>query len=847
MKNVILMARVKELHFKLISPAMVKKLAVMNVNVSDVYDADAYPVEGGVMDPMLGVIDPGMRCRTCGGKLGECTGHFGYIELSRPVINILYIKQIKLILSYTCAECGGLLLDKDHIKNIKTFDDLRKLKPLGKCPKCNKAAEKITFDKPSTFLRGKRIMTPVEIREQFEKITDGDVAAIKFLGGRPEWLILTLLLVPPITARPSITLETGDRSEDDITHKIVDIIRINRRLADNIEIGAPDFIIEDLWELLQYHVSTFFNNEISGVPPARHRSGRALKTLSQRLKTKEGRFRHNLTGKRVNFSARTVVSPDPNISVNDVGVPEVIAKELTVPIKVTKHNLEFMRNIVKNGPSAHPGANYVIRPEGARKKILPDNAAAVAEELVAGCIVERHMMDGDVVLFNRQPSLHRMSVMAHHVRVMPGKTFRLNLCVCKPYNADFDGDEMNLHLPQTAEARAEADELMLVEKNIRSPRFGGPIIGCDQDYISGAYILTQKDTKFSKKDVVQILTNAGALNGELLEKLASEDKKEYSGRELFSMVLPGDLNLRYKSTVGCEECEGECKYKGETVIENGKIIHGVVDNRGIASFKGTILDAIDAQYGHERARIFLDQVTRVISEVMVRKGFSISVSDIDIPPKVKRSINEHIKEHSEIIAGYIEQYRKGKIEVFPGRSPEETLEDMIMAELWKITNKAQKLVRENPEKTNAWVMAKTGARGNVQNLIYMAGLVGQEAIGGKRIFRGYTGRTLSHFEPGDLGIDAHGFVKSSFKEGLSPIQFFFEVMKGREGLMDVALKTKISGYMQRRLINALQDIKVNHDYTVKDSENTIVQFVPGEDGIDPSKSDYGTLDRKVTG
>ncbi len=840
----IIMATVKELQFKLISPAMVKKLAVMNVNVSDVYDADAYPVEGGVMDPKLGVIDPGMRCRTCGGKLGECTGHFGYIELSRPVINILYIKQIKTLLSYTCHECGGLLVEKEKLKNITTFDDLKLFKTAIKCQKCGKAQEKIRVDKPSTFVRGKHSLTPVEIREQFEKIKDVDLTAMKFLGGRPEWLILTLLLVPPITTRPSITLETGDRSEDDLTHKIVDIIRINKRLADNLEIGAPDFILEDLWELLQYHVSTFFNNELAGVPPARHRSGRALKTLSQRLKTKDGRFRHNLTGKRVNFSARTVVSPDPNISINEVGVPEIIAKELTVPIKAAKQNLEFLRAIVRNGPAVHPGANYIIRPEGVRKKILKDNASTMADELVPGCIVERHMMDGDVVLFNRQPSLHRMSVMAHYVRVMSGKTFRINLCVCRPYNADFDGDEMNLHFPQTAEARAEAEELMLVEKNMRSPRFGGPMLGADQEYISGAYILTKKGTSFSKKDAVQMLANACALENENVGRILG-DKKEYTGKEVFSMILPKGLNLRYKGTAGCEECEGECKCNNEVVIEGGILKHGTIDNKGIASFKGNVLDAIDAQFGHAAARLFLDRLTRMISEVLMRKGFSISVSDVSLPPKAVRDINSVIDRQFAAIGEHIEKYRKGKMECFPGRTAEQTLEDMVMEDVWKITSETQKIVRENAEPTDALIMAKTGARGNIQNLAYMAGLIGQEMIGGKRIFRGYKNRTLSHFQRGNLGPDAHGFVRSSFIKGLSPGEFFFEVMKGREGLMDVALKTKVSGYMQRRLINALQDIKVEQDWTVKDSEGTIIQFVPGEDGIDPSKSDFGTLDRKL--
>jgi len=171
-------------------------------------------------------------------------------------------------------------------------------------------------------------------------------------------------------------------------------------------------------------------------------------------------------------------------------------------------------------------------------------------------MIERHLMDGDVVLFNRQPSLHRMSVMAHYAKIMLHKTFRLNLCVCKPYNADFDGDEMNLHVPQTAEARSEAEQLMLVEQNIRSPRFGGPIMGCDQDYISGAYMLTKKETVFKRKEVAQILASAG-----MMEDL---DKDTYTGKELFSFAIPKGINLEYKANV-CRKCD-KCKERNAKMI-----------------------------------------------------------------------------------------------------------------------------------------------------------------------------------------------------------------------------------------------------------------------------------------
>ncbi|HMK15974.1 MAG TPA: DNA-directed RNA polymerase subunit A', partial [Methanomicrobiales archaeon] len=327
---------------------------------------------------------------------------------------------------------------------------------------------------------------------------------------RPEWTVLTVLPVPPVTMRPSIILENGQRSEDDLTHKLVDIIRINQRFKENQDAGAPHLIIEDLWELLQYHVTTYLDNEVAGCPPARHRSGRPLKTLSQRLKGKDGRFRGSLSGKRVNFSARTVISPDPNIKVTEVGVPLAVAREMTVPIRVTPFNKDEMREFILRGPVrpdiyAPVGANYVIRPDNRRLRLSDANLETVVAMVEPGWTVERQLRDGDIVLFNRQPSLHRMSIMAHRIRVMDGKTFRLNPAVCPPYNADFDGDEMNLHVPQTEEAKAEAQILLAVEENILSPRFGGPIIGGIHDHVSGIFMLTHGTKDFTKEQILYLL------------------------------------------------------------------------------------------------------------------------------------------------------------------------------------------------------------------------------------------------------------------------------------------------------------------------------------------------------
>ncbi|MCD6367862.1 MAG: DNA-directed RNA polymerase subunit A' [Candidatus Aenigmarchaeota archaeon] len=828
--------KITEIDFGILSPAEIKKMATVEITRYDLYDRDGYPIENGVMDSRLGVIDPGMRCRVCGGGVGTCFGHFGYMELARPVIHVRFVDTIYKLLRSTCEKCGRVLVDKEELKDIMNpLYDLYLAKK-KKCPHCGAKQRKIKLNKPYTFTADGKKLTPLEIREWLEKIPDEDLKMLGLNGGRPEWLIITLLPIPPVTVRPSITLETGERSEDDLTHKLVDIVKINQRLRDNIMIGAPDFIIDDLWELLQYHVSTYFDNNISGIPQSRHRSGRALRTLAQRLKGKEGRFRSNLSGKRVNFSSRTVISPDPKISINEVGVPEVVAKELTVPVKVTERNLSFIKSLIRNGPNELEGANYIIRPDGRKKKITEENKDEILEEVEPGYTVERHLMNGDISVFNRQPSLHRVSMMSHKVRITPWKTFTLNPCVCAPYNADFDGDEMNLHIPQTEEAQTEAEELMLVERNIRSPRFGGPLVGCIQDQISGNYLLTKKETVLSREDAVQLLQNIG------IEKKIEKDY--ITGKELFSYLLPDDLNVEFKSNacINCEKCDKEkCKYDLYVKIENGKLKTGVIDAKAIGREKGILIDVIEKKYGPEKAREFLDNVSRLGVDFISRHGFTIGLSDVDVPKSAKRKIEKSIEAAEKEAMELIKKFRKGDIEQFPGQTLKESLETHIMRTLRKVVEDASEAISESLGENGAVIMARSGARGSLLNLTQLAGCIGQQTIQGKRIQRGYKQRTLPHFRKGELSPRAHGFVPSSFKDGLSPFEFFFDAMNGREGLMDKSLRTRKSGYMERRLVNALQDLRVEYDGTVRDDSGMIIQFVSGEDGIDPAKSEWGSI------
>ena len=841
--------KIGSIKFGLLSPKIIQKMAAVKIVTPELYDKEGYPVDGGLMDTRMGVIDPGLRCKTCGSKLKECLGHFGYIELARPVIHINFVSDILDLLRCTCRSCNRILIADEIIKkHVGELEDIkkelgvltrrerikeiiRKTKTVNKCSHCKAKQQKITIEKPMTFIENEKKLTPIEIRTKLEKIQDEDIEIFGFdpSSARPEWMVLTILGIPPVTIRPSITLESGERSEDDLTHKLGDIVRINQRLFENINAGAPEIIIEDLWDLLQYHITTFFDNAVAQLPPARHRSGQPLKTISGRIKSKEGRIRHNLAGRRTNFSARSAISPDPSLELNEVGVPITIAMHLTVPERVTKWNLNYLKEFVKRGPMIYPGANYVITPSGKKKKITNETKEEILEELSLYYQVERHLINGDVAIFNRQPSLHRMSMMCHKIKVLPNKTFRMNPCVAAPYNADYDGDEMNLHIPQTEEARAEAKILMQVQTQLISPRYGLSIMGAIQGTITGNYILTKK-LKLTREDATQMLYSIGVYDTSRLP-----NKKELNGRELYSTILPKTFAFTGKSKEG-----------KPIVIKKGNIIRGVIDTKTIGGGgAGLMLRSMHKKYGAEKTADIIAKIFRLGLETIMRYGFTTTISDTDLSEEIAKKVEETISTAEKEVHKLIEKYHNKTLEVFPGKTKKETLELKILERLNKTRNIVGELVINSMDKgIPTIIMSNSGARGNIINIAQMTACVGQQAMRGKRIDKGFNQRTLSCFKRNDLSSDAHGFIKNSFKSGLKPHEFFFAAMTGRDSLMDTALRTPKSGYLYRRLSNALQDLKVEYDETVRDATNNIVQFKYGEDGLDVSRTENSKINVK---
>jgi DNA-directed RNA polymerase subunit A' len=847
--------------FSVWSPTEVRKFSVAEVTAPETYDEDGMPVQGGLMDNRLGTLEPGQKCATCGNTSAKCPGHFGHIELAEPVLHIAFVDDVHKLLLTTCRSCNRIKLDPEDLAYYKGIRDskapyaiitlenikdeiIEKAKKIKNCPHCGKEQYDLIFTKPTIFVErteaGENRLLPITIRERLSHIPDEDLMLLGYdpTTARPEWFVLQVLPVPPVTVRPSIILETGIRSEDDLTHKLVDIIRVNQRLKESKEAGTPPLIVQDLVDLLQYHVTTYFDNEVSGIPQAHHRSGRPLKTLTQRLKGKEGRFRGSLSGKRVDFSSRTVISPDPNLAISNVGVPVDVAKKLTIPETVSQWNLEKLKGLVTNGPNTYPGANYIIRPDGVKIRLdYVTDRKTIADSLATGYIVERHLSDGDIVIFNRQPSLHRMSIMAHSVVVLPYRTFRLHPAVCPPYNADFDGDEMNLHVPQSEEARAEATLLMRVQDQLISPRYGGPIIGGIRDFITGAFMLTRDETVLSRDEFANMAL-VGGYKGPLPEPAVTKDGvKMYSGRQLFSLFLPKDFNFVITSKWN-KAAKGEGK---DVVIKSGQLISGVIDKASIgAEEPDSVLHRIAKDYGTDVARKFLDSILIMLKTYITHRGFTYGYSDLWLSPETRQEIFDIIQKTYDKVNELIQQYRDGTLPLTRGLAAEEALELYVVNELSRARDRAGRTAdRAFPDDNSGVIMASTGARGSTLNIGQMTAALGQQSIRGKRIQKGYRSRALPHYVPGETNPDARGFVKSNYRDGLSPLEFFFHAMGGREGLVDTAVRTQQSGYMQRRLINALEHLKIEYDQTVRDPHGNIVQFLYGEDGVDPAKSDHG--------
>jgi len=459
-----LCSKVIGIQFSILSPDEIRKGSVAEITSRDTY-INNKPVIGGLFDPRMGVLEPGLICPTDGLDYMETPGYHGHLELARPVFYIQFMNTILKLLRCVCFKCSKLLISKEKYRQALKLEGENRWKYVfslaSKIKRCGEDTEdgcgclqphKIRKqDLASIFAEWKNDadandqiiikLTPEMVIKVFKRISDEDVSFMGFspIYSRPDWMICQVMYVPPPAVRPSVKHDTQQRSEDDLTHILVNIIKTNKTLQEKIQNNAPSNVIDDWTTVLQYYVATQVDNKIPGVAAAAQRSGRPFKAIKDRLNGKGGRMRHNLMAKRVNFSARSVITADPNLSIRQLGVPMKIAKNITKPVRVNSLNKAFLTKLVRNGPDVWPGAKILDKKFGESITLrYVDKNSIVLEE---GDTVHRHMMDGDPILFNRQPTLHRMSMMCHIVKVMTiGDTFRMNVADTKPYNADFDGD-----------------------------------------------------------------------------------------------------------------------------------------------------------------------------------------------------------------------------------------------------------------------------------------------------------------------------------------------------------------------------------------------------------------------
>ena len=834
------------------SPEEIERRSVVEITNAGTYEGTE-PKIGGLFDPRMGVLDNGKECRSCGQTNHKCPGHFGHFRLARPVYYIQFLPFVQNILSCVCIRCSKLLVDKNFRKHyLKRRGEARYREVLTASKEIKRCGQE-TEDgcgarQPDRYVRegiarivaewedangnGEKQKQSLEVEyvlRLFRRITDEDV---DFLGlnrfwCRPDWMICTVLPIPPPQVRPSVIQDNNQRSEDDLTHKLAEIIKTNNTyLQPRIEAGAAKSVIDEWTNVLQYHVATLVDNQIPGVAPSAQRNGRPLKSIQQRLGSKEGRIRYNIQGKRVEFSARSVITPDPNISIAELGVPEKIAMNLTFPERVTKFtnehrgNLDKLYKLIRNGPNTYPGAKTIRHADGRITSLRHVNTKELV--LREGDIVNRHLMDGDVVLFNRQPTLHRMSMMGHKVKVLKGKTFRLNVSVTAPYNADFDGDEMNMHCPQSYEAATELEEIAAVPHQILRPRDGLPVIGIVQDTLVGSYRITRDHVTLNRREFMNLMMWNRRFDGTIPEPKG--DNGKWTGRQVLSQLLP-PINLEMNNSS-----------KRKVVIRDGEIMEGQFDKGIFSKASKGIIHMTYKDYGSKDTVDMIDALQNTMEQFLVYNGFSVGISDLIADASTKDEMNKKIKDTKSDVETLLLQIHQDLFDNNTGKSNQAEFEDKVFGTLNKATEGAGESGQASLANENRMTaMVRAGSKGGPINIAQMIACVGQQNIEGKRIPNGFEDRTLPHFKKYDDGAEARGFIENSFIAGLTPTEFFFHAMSGREGLIDTAVKTADTGYVQRQLVKAMEDLVVHNDGTVRDANMNITQFHYGEDGINSTK------------
>lgn len=706
-----------------------------------------------------------------------------------------------------------------------------------------------------------------------------------------DMFVIKNILVPPNRFRPETSTaedEIRESSENSAYEKILnqcENINQIRRELDGADDGAAnrqsDFSrIQNAFVRLQDAVNALID---SSKAPIQGSYGRVQEDgIKQKLEKKEGLFRMNMMGKRVNFAARSVISPDPNIETNEIGVPPVFAKKLTYPEPVTNHNFYELKEAVLNGVDKWPGAAAIENENGQVINLRPKNfeeRQALANQLLAPSNtnitgtrnkkVHRHLNNGDMVLMNRQPTLHKPSMMAHRARVLPGeKTLRLHYANCNSYNADFDGDEMNMHFPQNEAARAEALQIADTDHQYLVATSGKPLRGLIQDHLSMGVWLTNRDTFFDREDYYQLLCgclrpeNSHTTSGRIETVIPAVIKPKFmwTGKQVVTSVLknltpethPG-LSLHGKSQVTADRW-GDGSEEGKVIFQDGELLCGILDKAHLGPSAGGFVHAVYEAYGHTIAGKLLSVLGRLLTKMLHMRAFSCGMEDLVLTQEGDAKRKEKLRAVDtiglQVAAKYVTldpapDSSDGELR---SRLQQVLRDDEKQAGLDLVYNSRTSILsseitsaclltglRKKFPQNQMQSMTTSGAKGSLVNANFISCNLGQQVLEGRRVPVMISGKTLPSFKPFETNVRAGGYITDRFLTGVKPQEYFFHAMAGREGLIDTAVKTARSGYLQRCLIKGMEGMKVEYDSSVRDADGTMVQFLYGEDGLDITK------------
>jgi len=874
---------IESIQYSILSPEVIRSSSVVNIVTKDLYE-NGEPKVGGLMDMRMGTTDRFKPCESCECNMKDCPGHFGHIDLAVPLFHVSFLRTVIRILNCVCFHdgCHSLLLSDEErtIMEGSIKGDIRSIydyckryhEEKKKCPHCRRAVHNFQKTKGVCAIdihkfedKSKEQLLAAEVLPVLEDLKESDVEFLGFNShfSHPKWMIITVIPVIPPVARPSINQNHGGSQEDDLTRILVDIVRYNESLKQLLRLKRPKHIVvEESRSLQQAYVALLDsdNQDTSGVTFGFGSYGSAAalagqKGIKQRIENKKtgsskrGRVRGNCMGKRTNFSARTVITPDPCIQLDEIGVPYSIAMNLTQEETVSGFNMSRMYELIRSGPDSHPGAISITKSDGSVIDLRRSRGIDARRILLEiGDKVERHLQNGDIALINRQPSLHKVSFMAHRIRLLPFSTFRLNLSVTTPYNADFDGDEMNLHLPRTVEGQVEARELMSVSRQMLGAQSNCPHMGLVQDALLSVGLMTRRDVFLTKDTIMNLMMELSTFP-QLPTPAILAPQPLWTGKQIVSVVLRcsiGDdcetLNLiRYNgSHDDRNKSEVDHPYLSpadtRVILRKGELLCGSLCKKSIGRSEGGLIHMIAKDYSDDAVKTFMSDIQFVANAYMLVRSYSIGISDTIANQQSLERIVEIIKNARHDVYDIMARYRSSEAAELriPGKTLRQSFEEVVNKKLNTARDKAGEAAQTHLNENRIKMMASIGSKGNIINISQIIACVGQQNVDGKRIPMGFKKRTLPHFYKNDVGPESGGFVENSYLRGLTPTEFFFHCMGGREGLIDTAVKTSKSGYTQRKLMKALEDLMVHYDSTVRNSCGDVIQFVYGEDGIDAS-------------